>query len=168
MQSREELVESLVERMTRIQRHLRARRASAWLEQDLTMQQAKTLFFLADGPRRMSGIAKRFRVETPSATTMIDRLVAKGLVERGRDPSDRRAVICSLTTAGRETVEKILVPADLPGSKSLLEELNEEELSEVVSAMEIMVDAIHRLHLRNDIFHGGRIDEEARVEEAAQ
>ena len=167
MQSREESVERLVEYMTRIQRHLRARRASAWLEQDLTMQQAKTLFFLADGPRRMSGIAKRFGVETPSATTMIDRLVTKGLVERGRDPSDRRAVICSLTTAGRETVERFW-SLRVARFEELAEELNEEELSEAVSGMEIMVDAIRRLHLRNEIFPAGRIDEEARVEEAAQ
>lgn len=165
MQSREELVERLVEHMTRIQRHLRARRASAWLEQDLTMQQAKTLFFLADGPRRMSGIAKRFRVETPSATTMIDRLVAKGLVERGRDPSDRRAVICSLTTAGRETVERFW-SLRAARFEELAEELNEEELGEVVLAMEIMVDAIRRLHLRNGTFPGGLIDEEVRLEEA--
>lgn len=167
MQSREDSVEKLVECMTRIQRHLRARRASAWLEQDLTMQQAKTLFFLADGPRRMSAIAKRFGVETPSATAMIDRLVAKGLVERGRDPSDRRAVICSLTTEGRETVERFWSLRTVR-FEELAEELNEEELSEVVSAMGIMVDAIRRLHLRSETFPGGRINEEARVEEAAQ
>ena len=167
MQSREDSVEKLVEYMTRIQRHLRARRASAWLEQDLTMQQAKTLFLLADGSRRMSGIAKRFGVETPSATTMIDRLVTKGLVERGRDPSDRRAVICSLTAAGRETVERFWSLRTVR-FEELAGELNEEELCEVISAMKIMVDAIGRLHLRNDIFPGGRIDEEARVEEAAQ
>lgn len=167
MQSREDSVEKLVEYMTRIQRHLRARRASAWLEQDLTMQQAKTLFFLADGPRRMSGIARRFRVETPSATTMIDRLVTKGLVERGRDPSDRRAVICSLTTTGRETVERFW-SLRTARFEELAAELNEDELSEVVSAMEIMVDAIDRLHLRNKIFPGGRVSEETRVEEADQ
>ena len=167
MQSREDSVEKLVEYMTRIQRHLRARRASAWLEQDLTMQQAKTLFFLADGPRRMSGIAKRFGVETPSATTMIDRLVTKGLVERGRDPSDRRAVICSLTTSGRETVERFW-SLRAARFEELADELDERELSEVVSAMEIMVDAIHRLHLRNETFPRGYIDEETRVEEAAQ
>ncbi len=148
MQSREELVEKLVERMTRIQRHLRARRAAAWLEQDLTMHQAKTLFFLADGPRRMSGIARRFGVETPSATTMIDRLVAKGLVERGHDPSDRRAVVCSLTMAGRETVERFW---SLRSARfeELAAELSAEELADVVSAMETMVAAIDRLHSRD-------------------
>ncbi len=148
MQSREELVEKLVERMTAIQRHLRARRASAWLEQDLTMHQAKTLFFLADGPRRMSAIARRFGVETPSATTMIDRLVAKGLVERGHDPSDRRAVVCSLTTAGRETVERFW---SLRSARfeELAAELSAEELADVVSAMETMVAAIDRLHSRD-------------------
>ena len=167
MQSREELVERLVEQMTRIQRHLRARRASAWLEQDLTMQQAKTLFFLADGSRRMSAIARRFRVETPSATTMIDRLVAKGLVERGQDPSDRRAVVCSLTTAGRETVEKFW---SLRSARfeELADELAEVELAEVVSAMGTMVDAIRRLHMRNETFPDGRMNEETRVKEADQ
>ncbi len=167
MQPRQDLVERLVERMTRIQRHLRARRASAWLEQDLTMQQAKTLFFLADGPRRMSRIAKRLGVETSSATTMIDRLVTKGLVERGRDPSDRRAVICSLTTAGRETVERFW---SLRSARfeELAGELDQEELAEVVSAMEIMVDAIHRLGLRNERAPSGRANEETRVDEAAQ
>ncbi|MXY20003.1 MAG: MarR family transcriptional regulator [Dehalococcoidia bacterium] len=165
MQSREDSVEKLVEYMTRIQRHLRARRAAAWLEQDLTMQQAKTLFFLADGPRRMSGIAKRFGVETPSATAMIHRLVTKGLVERGRDPSDRRAVICSLTTAGRETVEKFW-SLRFARFEELAGELDEEELSKAVSGMEIILDAIRRLHLRNEIFPGGRIDEETRLDEA--
>lgn len=167
MQSREELVERLAERMTRIQRHLRARRASAWLEQDLTMQQAKTLFFLADGPRRMSRIARRFGVETPSATTMIDRLVTKGLVERGRDPSDRRAVICSLTTAGMETVERFW---SLRSARfeELAGELSVEELSEVVSALEIMVDAIRKLHLKNETGDSGRVIGQPQAEEADQ
>ena len=54
----------------------------------------------------MSGIAERLGVEMPSATTMITRLVGKGLVERQQDPADRRAVVCSLTQEGREAVEK--------------------------------------------------------------
>ncbi|MCY4652924.1 MAG: MarR family transcriptional regulator [Dehalococcoidia bacterium] len=165
MQPREVLVEKLVERMTRIQRHLRARRAAAWLEQDLTMQQAKTLFFLSDGPRRMSGIAKRFGVETPSATTMIDRLVAKGLVERGRDPSDRRAVVCSLTEAGSETVERFW---SLRSARfeELAAELSAEELADVVSAMETMVAAIERLHSGDGSGRRRRTDEKTRVGEA--
>ena len=165
MQSREELVEKLVERMTRIQRHLRARRAAAWLEQDLTMHQAKTLFFLADGPRRMSAIARRFGVETPSATTMIDRLVSKGLVERGRDPSDRRAVVCSLTEAGRETVERFW---SLRSARfeELAGELSADELAEVVSAMETMVGAIERLHSRVEADRRGQPDGKTRVGES--
>ena len=167
MQSREELVEKLVERMTRIQRHLRARRAAAWLEQDLTMQQAKTLFYLSDGPRRMSGIAKRFGVETPSATTMIDRLVAKRLVERGQDPSDRRAVVCSLTEAGRETVERFW---SLRSARfeELAAELSAEELADVVSAMETMVAAIDRLHSGDGADRRGRPGRETRVGEGDQ
>ena len=112
MQSREELVERLIEYMARIQSHMRARPASAWTGLDLTMPQAKTLFYLADGRRRMSSIAGRLGVEMPSATRMIDRLVAKGLVERAQDPADRRAVVCSITLAGRDAVEKFWSPPD--------------------------------------------------------
>ena len=165
MQSRKELVEMLVEHMTLIQRHMRAWRASAWLDQDLTMQQAKTLFFLADGPRRMSPIAKRLGVETPSATTMIDRLVAKGLVERGQDPSDRRAVVYSLTHSGRETVERFW---SLRSARfeELAGELSAEELAEVVSAMGVMVDAIRRLESRNQASESRRAKGQERVGEA--
>ena len=86
MQSRDELIEKLVEHMALVQRHMRVRRSSAWLDLDLTRQQAKTLHFLTDGQRRMSEIAGRLDVEMPSATSMIDRLVARGWSNAGRTP----------------------------------------------------------------------------------
>ena len=143
MQSRDELIEKLVEHMALVQRHMRVRRSSAWLDLDLTRQQAKTLHFLTDGQRRMSEIAGRLDVEMPSATSMIDRLVAKGLVARGRDPADRRAVVCSLTQAGTDAIEEFWA-LRVARTESLAETLSTEELEVVVPAMKIMADAVRR------------------------
>ena len=140
MQSRKKLVKKLIKHMTRVQRHLRSGQTSAWSGLDLTMPQVKTLFLLAEGPMRMRGIARRLGVEMPSATTMIDRLVAKGLVERRQDPGDRRAVVCSVTPAGRDAVEKFwaLRAARI---ESLAAVLSKKELEKVVPALEILAEA---------------------------
>lgn len=143
MQSRGELTRKLVEYMRRVQRHMRAQRSSAWLDLDLTRQQAKTLHFLSHGQRRMSEIAGRLQVEMPSATTMIDRLVAKGLVERGQDPADRRAVVCSLTQEGVETFEQFQA-IRAARTESLAAVMSTEELEVVVPALEILADAVQR------------------------
>ena len=143
MHSREELTGKLVEYMSHVQRRMRARRSSAWLDLDLTRQQAKTLHFLSHGHRRMSEIAGRLDVEMPSATTMIDRLVAKGLVERGQDPADRRAVVCSLTREGIEIVERFSA-IRAARTESLAAVLSTEELEVVVPALEILADAVRR------------------------
>ena len=79
MQSRWRLVKKLINNMERVQSHLRSGQVSAWSGLNLTMPQVKTLFLLAEEPMRMRGIAGRLGVEMPSATTMIDRLVVKGI-----------------------------------------------------------------------------------------
>ena len=165
MQSREDLVERLTDYMSLMQSHMRVSPALAWSDLDLTMRQAKTLFFLADRPRRMSGISRRLGVEMPSATTMIDRLVAKGLVARGQDPADRRAVVCSLTTAGREAVEKFW-SLRAARTESLAAVLTNEELEVVVPAMKIVADAVRRPGFRDARDGCGSLDREARISES--
>ncbi len=166
MQKRQELVARLIEHMGRWQGRMRARPSSAWSGLDLTMPQAKTLFYLADGPRRMSGIAERLGVEMPSATTMITRLVGKGLVERQQDPADRRAVVCSLTQEGRDAVEKFW-SLRAARTEALASVLTTEELDIVVPAMEIMADAVRRPGFRDRVGEQDALDREGRTEEAA-
>lgn len=166
MQSREELIAKLIEHMGRMQAPMRGRPSSEWTDLDLTMPQAKTLFYLADGPRRMSDIAGRLGVEMPSATTMIGRLVGKGLVERMQDPADRRAVVCSLTPAGRDAVEKFW-SLRAARTEALAAALTTEELEIVVPAMEIMADAVRRPGFRDGVGEQDTKDREGRTKEAA-
>ena len=143
MQSRSRLAKKLIKHIKQVQSHLRSGQPSAWSGLNVTMPQAKTLFLLADGPCRMSGIAKRLNVEMPSATTMIDRLVAKELVERRQDPADRRAVVCSITQAGMDAVERFW-SIRAARMESFVATLSDEELESVVPALKILSDATRR------------------------
>ena len=165
MQSRRRLVKKLINNMERVQSHLRSGQVSAWSGLNLTMPQVKTLFLLAEEPMRMRGIAGRLGVEMPSATTMIDRLVVKGLVERRQDPGDRRAVVCSVTPAGRDAVEKFwsLRAARI---ESLADNLTDEDLEIVVPAMKIMANAVCRPGLDVEDGQGGTHHREGQPEES--
>lgn len=140
---RNSLVERLIENMEGMQVRMRSRPPAAWSDMELTMPQAKTLFFLGHGTRRMGDISAYLGRGMPSATSMIDRLLAKGLVERVEDASDRRVVACQLTTAGTEAVERFWRLGRLR-LQSLADVLTLEELEVVVPAMEILSDAVSR------------------------
>ena len=58
------------------------------------------------GPARPSAIAQVTGLSTGGVTLLLDRLERDGLLQRayGVDPQDRRAVIVSLTDAGRRTL----------------------------------------------------------------
>lgn len=67
---------------------------------DLSLPQYRVLAFLADGEAASSRLAEKLAVSPPSITAVVDGLVAKGLVERGADPADRRRLPLSLTGKG--------------------------------------------------------------------
>ena len=68
---------------------------------DLTLAQLSILLTLLDsGPIRMTELAAKERVRTPTTTVAIRRLENLGLVKRSRDPSDMRAVLVEVTPEG--------------------------------------------------------------------
>lgn len=70
----------------------------------------------------------------------MDNLVRKGLVTRGADPEDRRLVICSLSPAGQETINRMWALGQSQIEK-LLQGLSLEQLKKV--------DEVAGLLLRN-------------------
>ena len=138
------LVERLVELMERMSVRMRSRSPVEWSGLVLTMAQARTLYFLGSGPKRMTEISGYLGRGMPAATSMIDRLVKKGRVERTEDPSDRRVVTCQLTPIGREVVEKFLRIGRMR-ERAIAEVLTLEELEAVVPAMVILSEALERV-----------------------
>ena len=144
MENREQLTEQLVGLIERMSAQMRSRSPVEWSELELTMPQARTLFLLSQGPQRMGRIASDLGCGMSSATSMIDRLVGKGLVRRAEDPSDRRVVACRLTAEGDEVVERFMRIGRMR-MEAIAEAMTVEEIKVVVRAMEIMSEAVRRL-----------------------
>jgi len=88
-------------------------RVAAWLSKrvevalstvDLTVPQFRVLGLLAEGSSAASGLADRLAVRRPSITALMDGLVARGLVVRRQEDSDRRRVELRLTKEGERTL----------------------------------------------------------------
>ncbi len=59
------------------------------------------------GPQRMSDLAELLDVTQGGCSTLVDRAVEGGLVERQRDPVDRRVVRVGLSRLGHETLTEV-------------------------------------------------------------
>ena len=70
----------------------------------LTSQQASLLTLAARRSTSPNELLEEVGVDTAGITRLLDRLAAKGLVERVRHPDDRRSVVIELTPAGRALV----------------------------------------------------------------
>ena len=76
-------------------------------EAPLPHQEVRVLFALAgSGPSRMGELARHLVVSVSSLTAIVDRLVARGLVERRPSNEDRRVVLVDLTAEGRHRHEE--------------------------------------------------------------
>ena len=130
--------------MERMWFHMRPRSLGGWQDLELTMPQAKTMFLLhRQGPTRMGVLSEHLGRGLPSVTSMMDRLVKKGLVERVEDPSDRRVVACRLTDEGKRAVERFW-QVSRERRLALADALTLDELEAVVPALDIFIRAAAR------------------------
>ena len=77
--------------------------------QDVSMREYDVLYTLSKcgTPVRMGELHRHVLLSQPALSRLVDRLVARGLVERCPDPGDRRGVRLSLTAAGRDKQQQI-------------------------------------------------------------
>jgi DNA-binding MarR family transcriptional regulator len=87
-------------------RRARGRAASKPDATGLSLAQYHLLGPLGAGPRTNRELAEQAGISAPTATRMIDGLLERELVSRLEDPSDRRAVVISLTEAGRAALNR--------------------------------------------------------------
>ncbi|ADB34723.1 transcriptional regulator, MarR family [Kribbella flavida DSM 17836] len=105
----------VLSRVSRLARHLDRARSQAFETHGLESWEFDVLAALrrAGPPYQLSPgrLLKETLVTSGTMTNRVDRLAARGLVERLPDPADRRGVLVQLTTAGRDSVDAAL--ADL-------------------------------------------------------
>ncbi|HET7495994.1 MAG TPA: MarR family transcriptional regulator [Candidatus Limnocylindrales bacterium] len=106
--SRRRVVEDLLEELTSWGPRERAGAFRHWLRGALSLVHLHVLTVLeADGPTAMSRLADALDVSVASATGIIDRMEQRGLVERRREPGDRRVVLVHATDAGAAIFEDV-------------------------------------------------------------
>jgi DNA-binding MarR family transcriptional regulator len=122
-----------------------------WLDIDVTMLQLKTLMGLFCTPGvdasqglRVSDLARQLAVTAATASTLVDRLVERGLVERREDPQDRRQHRCRVSAAGQELLARFCEAARSQSSE-LLEVLSDQELEAVLRGITLMIRAAERV-----------------------
>ena len=104
----------------------------------ITLQQYNVLRILrgaGEGGIATLEIARRMIEQTPGITRLLDRLESKRLVRRERCPSDRRQVLCWITTEGQE----LLVGLDEPVNRAdveVLRALGGEELQRLIELLD--------------------------------
>jgi len=116
-----------------------------WFSLDLTMSQLKVLLCLhAHGPSRVSEVAAAISVSLAVTTGVIDRLVHRGMVVRGGDPTDRRVVICSLSDEGKVLAGR-LWESSIERGRRLLEVMTVDELLLVREAVAVVFRVLQRV-----------------------
>lgn len=85
-----------------------AARSIAAVDADVTLPQYRALVVLAEhGASRVGELADALGTHPSTATRMCDRLVARRLVRRNVDRSNRRETLVTLTIRGQEIVRRV-------------------------------------------------------------
>ena len=88
----------------------------------LTLPQLLCLRALIDnGPLTVNGIGARIHLSASTLVGILDRLALKGLIERNRNPRDRREVIVAVSESAQNLVKNIHSPIRDGLSRSLNE-----------------------------------------------
>jgi DNA-binding MarR family transcriptional regulator len=95
-------------------------------------------------PRRITELAAEERVTQPAITLLVNRLTERGWVERVPDPTDGRAVLVSLTSAGEEVFERLRAEyrALLHEEMASLEDGEVETLADAVAILDKLIDRL--------------------------
>lgn len=136
--SRQALADRFIELVEYLNQQMHTGPKQEWDGMDLTIPQIKALAVLQyGGSLRMGQIARQLGSTLSATSTIVDRLVNKGLVARNLDPGDRRAVVCELTDQGRESVAAVWRIGRMRIDQ-VLERLDTEQLETVVHTLELL------------------------------
>jgi DNA-binding MarR family transcriptional regulator len=119
-------------------------RASQAHGKGISLAQYQVLEPLLDGPLTTGQTAVAAGVASPTATRVLDGLVARGYVERAGDPSDRRAVLVSLTPLGRRATLAKRREADAAQAR-IADVFDEDEQRRAANLLRRMAEVIEEL-----------------------
>ena len=132
----------VLSRVSRLARHLDLARRTAFERHTLELWEFDVLAALrrAGEPYQLSpgALVTQTLVTSGTMTNRIDRLEARGLVERGPAPDDRRGVLVRLTPSGRARVDAALGDL-LDVERQLLTALPEADRARLAELLRVVV-----------------------------
>lgn len=136
--------------MERLMNAYKGRMFRVFKAEELTPPQFYALVTIARLRRtKMSPLADELGLSMGAASTLVDRLVQRGLVTRDADVTDRRAVFVSLSEKG----DKVLNEAHVARRGILTQvfgQMAEDERRQVIGAMTLMAQAWESLGAADD------------------
>jgi DNA-binding MarR family transcriptional regulator len=112
---------------------------------DLTMKQFRVAMFLfLKSPMRMNCIAQFLGVSMATASGIVSRLVEHEIVERDVDPEDRRAVICQLSSHGREILGQTW-QSFRSNTRMILNAIPKDKIHFVEKTMNLLLETSYKL-----------------------
>ena len=135
----DDLVELGLELYRTATRALHEQGAPAWHQVELSVAQLKALFTLVDGGSvPIGGVASRLRIGLPAASSLVDRLVEQGLVERREDRMDRRRTLAQPTAEG-EALSQRLRQGSREALRAWLEQMDSGDREALVRGLRALV-----------------------------
>ncbi|AKG52735.1 transcriptional regulator MarR family [Dehalogenimonas sp. WBC-2] len=142
--NKNENIDVLLELMGQMMNYhpLMSENVQPWLHLELTREQLRVIFLLAcKGEASPGEVAEAFGVPKANVTSVIDRLVGKGLVSRRENTEDRRGYILSLTKEGENQVEQLRT-LGIDSFKRVLERMDKAGLESLRSGLEALITVI--------------------------
>jgi len=122
--------------------------------QHLTPGQYHTLRNIQRGANSISDLAACGKTSPPAASRHVDDLVKLGLVERTRDPEDRRSIILALTEQGQIKWNKMVIRNHRLFSEKM-KNLSDEDLQTIIKGLELLYSAFSDTEFENTCMTDG-------------
>lgn len=140
MSTRRQAVAELGSAMQRYQRSVQAYDDAVGRALGLGPADLRCLDWLVDGPKTAGVLATATGLRPAATTALLDRLEAKGLVERVRDDHDRRRVVVRMTEEGMRSTYAMYAPLVEEGQRLL----GRHTLAELTAARDLL-DAMREM-----------------------
>jgi DNA-binding MarR family transcriptional regulator len=113
---------------------------------ELTNTQSQAVFKIGRiSPCTLSDVSETLRISKSSASTLVERLVVKGLIERKQDPDNRRRVLITVAKQAQKfqkTIERELVNE----LEKIAKNMSEENFNKWVDSNQAIDEAIDKIY----------------------
>ncbi|AND17501.1 transcriptional regulator [Rathayibacter tritici] len=133
------------EALFRAQVHVMRALSTEFPSREISMNEYDVLFNLTRQPERrarLRDLNRHVLLTQPSVSRLIDRLAARGCVEKSEDPADARGTIITITDEGYALFRRVALTHMTTISEQVGGALNEDELRQLTALCDKLRDGI--------------------------